>query len=402
MKNQKIELAIFTSEPVPVGMAATNRILSYSMGLVSQGDHVVIYSTKPGFNDSYKNTNGEFQGVEYHIISNLSSWDINKFIKAYYFILAHFKFFNVLLKDKSKNKKPIVLVVSNKVFTIVFLRIITWILRLSLLQEKSEFPFYYLSNNWVKKRILAPIYSNTIYRLFDGMIVMTTALHSFFRKRTRKLTPIIIYPLTIDANRFHNAIPTKKFNFRYIAYTGYMGGNKDGLIDLIESFSIISEKIKDVNLLLVGDAGKEDLERLYEFVHQRGLDQRIIFTGRVDRDAIPSILTSAELLVLARPANLQAAGGFPTKLGEYLASGRPVVVTKVGEIPNYLKDEQQALLCEPGNCQDIADKMLNVIENPSRYAAMALAGQKLAFDVFDYKARSMQLHEFLSHFYYER
>lgn len=116
----KLELTIFTSEPVPVGMAATNRILSYSMGLVSQGDHVVIYSTKPGFNDSYNSIDGVFNGVEYKIISNRSSWNINKFVKAYYFLLAHFKFFNVLLKNKSKNKKPIVLVVSNKVFTILF------------------------------------------------------------------------------------------------------------------------------------------------------------------------------------------------------------------------------------------------------------------------------------------
>ena len=44
------------------------------------------------------------------------------------------------------------------------------------------------------------------------------------------------------------------------------------------------------------------------------------------------------MLVLARPDNIQAKGGFPTKLGEYLATGNPVVVTKVGEIPNYLID----------------------------------------------------------------
>ena len=50
---------------------------------------------------------------------------------------------------------------------------------------------------------------------------------------------------------------------------------------------------------------------------------------------------------MARPDSRQARGGFPTKLGEYLATGKPVCVTKVGEITVYLEDNVSAFLAEP-------------------------------------------------------
>ena len=61
---------------------------------------------------------------------------------------------------------------------------------------------------------------------------------------------------------------------------------------------------------------------------------------------MPKYLCNAKLLALARPDSIQAQGGFPTKLGEYLATGRPVVVTKVGEIPDYLEDGVNAFLSD--------------------------------------------------------
>ena len=50
------------------------------------------------------------------------------------------------------------------------------------------------------------------------------------------------------------------------------------------------------------------------------------FTGRTSPEVMPQILTDASILALARPNNVQSQNGFPTKLGEYLATGNPVAI----------------------------------------------------------------------------
>ncbi len=58
------------------------------------------------------------------------------------------------------------------------------------------------------------------------------------------------------------------------------------------------------------------------------------------------------------PDSKQAQGGFPTKLGEYLATGNPVCATTVGEIPDYLVDGESVYFAVPGSVDSFADAML--------------------------------------------
>jgi len=399
-ENKLINLIVFTNEPVPVGMAATNRIFSYSRGLVELGHEVTVCSSKPGLNNIFKKFTGEFDGVNYQILSEARHWNYGQLRKLIFFLKAHLFFIPFLFKSKKRNKKTIVLIVSNKVSTIVFVRVFTWLLRMPLLQEKSEFPFHYMSKLWIKRVVISRLYSNTIYKLFDGMIVITTNLESFYKRKTRKSVPIFKLPLTIVAQRFMNIRCSDHFPKRYVGYCGYMGGDKDGISDLLKAFSIVNQKFKDVKLVLVGTAEKAELEAFKLFTRQQNISDAVIFAGSLDRNEIPGFLKSAEVLVLARPDNLQASGGFPTKLGEYLASGKPVIVSKVGEIPNYLNHEKDSLLCEPNNIQDIANNIIRVLEDPSHFIPMGASGQRLAIEKFDYLQKSYDLEIFLTNTIY--
>jgi glycosyltransferase involved in cell wall biosynthesis len=233
------------------------------------------------------------------------------------------------------------------------------------------------------------------------MIVMTEPLVNFFKKRIRKSVPILHYPLTLDCKRFINADSSNEFNFKYIGYIGYMGGNKDGVLDLLKSFIIVNKSFKNIKLLLVGNANKLDIDVIKDFVIKNNLSEFVVFTGQVDRNKIPDILKSAEVLVLARPQSLQSLGGFPTKLGEYLSSGNPVVVTKVGDIPKFIIDKEHALLCVPGDIDDIAEKIINILSNPQFYRQMAIKGQKFAEEKFDYIKQAYTLEAFLSENFHE-
>ena len=71
---------------------------------------------------------------------------------------------------------------------------------------------------------------------------------------------------------------------------------------------------------------------------------------------VPQLLMDSEVLALDRPNSIQAQCGFPTKLGEYLLTGNPVVVTKVGDIPLFLEDGVSALLAEKRNAENLPER----------------------------------------------
>jgi glycosyltransferase involved in cell wall biosynthesis len=194
-------------------------------------------------------------------------------------------------------------------------------------------------------------------------------------------------------DRFKN-IETSIHSGKVITYVGFMGGNKDGLENLIGSMALVNNKVKNVHLQLVGSAPADDLAKLKKQVAGLNLDSAITFLGKKTTNEIPYILHNSDLLVLARPNNKQAQAGFPTKLGEYLASGKPVVITSTGEIPKYLKDKESAYLSEPDNIHDFADKLLYALSDQNANA-IGKKGYAVANQYFNYRNYGKRVVEIL-------
>ena len=140
--------------------------------------------------------------------------------------------------------------------------------------------------------------------------------------------------------------------------------------------------------------GQKDFDILYAVARESNVFDRLVFTGRVARDEMPKYLCNARVLTLARPTGLQAEGGFPSKLGEYLATGRPVVVTSVGEIPEYVVDQDTAFLALPDSELDFAEKLAYALEHRSMGDEVGQRGRALAVREFDYRCQGERILEF--------
>ena len=98
---------------------------------------------------------------------------------------------------------------------------------------------------------------------------------------------------------------------------------------------------------------------------------------------MPNLLSNAEMLLLTRPNNKQAHYGFPTKLGEYLLSKRPVVVSRVGDIDAFLIDGLNAILVQPDDVAEIANKMIWISNNPLESNKLGIKGHECAISNFN-------------------
>lgn len=255
--------------------------------------------------------------------------------------------------------------------------------------ERTEHPFAFRVRTIDMKKYVEQC------KNLAGLFVISTALKDYFECQDVDKEKVHIINMTVDPQRFDGVFkqPQKQ---PYIAYCGTASNNKDGVDELIKSFAIVSNKYPDYRLMIIGkgltkddDSGNRELvERLY-------LSDKVIFTGIVPAQEMPQLLKNADILALDRPDNLQAQYGFPTKLGEYLLTENPVVVTSVGDIPIFLKDGVSALIAKPQNSKDFASKLIWAIEHPEEAQIIGKNGANVARRDFNCLTESKKMWDIL-------
>lgn len=246
----------------------------------------------------------------------------------------------------------------------------------------------------LKSDIQKKYFENKYIHKLDGLILMTKTLYKHYEKFDKH--PLLLHlPMTVDLDRFNMHINSlDDFNKPYIAFVGVMDNLKDGLDILIEAFSKIAKDYLKLKLYLVGPWNYDTPSHLKR-IKELKLTKRIKWVGEFPRDSIPAIVCNAKLLVLPRPDSKQAQGGFPTKLGEYLATGRPVCSTTVGEISDYLEDNKSVYFAKPGSVKSFVNAMSNALKNDEQANNIGKQGKKVAELYFNKKIQSKILYNFL-------
>jgi glycosyltransferase involved in cell wall biosynthesis len=128
------------------------------------------------------------------------------------------------------------------------------------------------------------------------------------------------------------------------------------------------------------------------FSHVRQ-DDRVRVPGYVPRNELFALYGEASALLIPLFADVRSTARFPTKIGEYLASARPVVTTAVGEASRYFHDGVNGFVCGPGDAEAYGDKIVEALQDPARAAQIGREGRRLAETAFDYRQYSRTLHD---------
>jgi glycosyltransferase involved in cell wall biosynthesis len=113
---------------------------------------------------------------------------------------------------------------------------------------------------------------------------------------------------------------------------------------------------------------------------------QVVFLGQVHPDEIPKLLTRAHIFV--RPS---CSEGLGSSFLEAMAAGLPVIGTPVGGIPDFLKDGETGLFCEPGNPKSIAAAIKRLLDDASLRERLAINGQKLVREKYDWSLIAQQM-----------
>ena len=236
--------------------------------------------------------------------------------------------------------------------------------------------FYYSNPKQLLVGEFISIFEKLIPKVVDTISVSSEQLRKICLKRGVFPENIFPAPVGADLEQFRpnsnlSGIIKKKYNINnhLILYLGQLHGGQYAEL-FIKAARIIIKNRPDVTFMIVGDGYR--LRELKELTERENLGGYLIFTGSVTHDEVPRYIADADVCVACFEDNNITRCKSPLKIVEYLAMGKAIVASNVGEVRRMLGGV--AILVEPGNFQSLAEGILRLLndkklrDNLSRFA----------------------------------
>ena len=189
-----------------------------------------------------------------------------------------------------------------------------------------------------------------------------------------------------DANLFsnikviHNGIKLLEYkpvkNWNNILYVGRLEDLK-GIDDFIEALALVKKIKSGIRAVLAGNGSKIDFYK--NKVKKLGLEDAVFFKGYQSPERISKLYKESTLVVVPSliPDNL------PLVCMEAMATGRPVIGTRIGGIPEMIVEGKTGYMFESNNYSELSSIMCELLDDEEKIKLMGRAGRQRAARLFD-------------------
>lgn len=218
-----------------------------------------------------------------------------------------------------------------------------------------------------------------LYRHADRIVVVSPAFKDHLIRHW-KISPqkisIVVNGVETELFRFDPAADQLRKELKLegrflICYIGTIG-HAHGLETLISAAEQLRTALPEAMFLLIGEGAEK--ERIIELARARGLTN-IRFLDQKPREEIPAYVSAADVCLVMLKKNELFKTVIPTKLLEYMACERPVVVAVDGQARQIAEESRGGVFVEPENCADLVKALLSLANNPEQRRQMGANGR---------------------------
>ncbi len=228
------------------------------------------------------------------------------------------------------------------------------------------------------------------------------AKQSFVSRGKVKAENVVVVHNGVDTGFFEPDIDSRQATEAYglegkhvVLFVGRLARIK-GVEHLLKAADIVVNRFGYRNMLfmLVGPPSFDATEKpmtmgeVLNYIEQHQLEKNIILAGSLPLEDLRILYAACDIFALP-----SLAEGGPLVTLEAMASGKPVIGTKVGDMPHHIRDGWNGFLIDPANEQQLAEKMKYLIDNPEERKRMGANSRKYAEEEFDWSQVTERLLE---------
>lgn len=396
-----MNIIILACADFPVGDATSSRVKLLARTMIEAGNQVSLAILHPNSKSVIRENNlisGCIEGIRFKYLngSTVRPSGIIEAIKDT--ARGGLGSFSYIMEKIRKKEADLIIFYTPDIFLILPTLIISKILRIPTILELCELN----SSGQVQEGLVfrikmcgAKVTDRILPVISGGVIAISTGIIDHVKRLGLGGKKIIHIPVLVEFLKLSKnsvqAIP-KLNNRRYFLHSGTLM-EKDGVEFLVKAFDLVARLEEEVFLVFTGKHSKEKQLEITSFADD-AIKSRILFIGFLEEDELIWAYQNAEALLCCRSNSRYAHFGFPTKIAEYLASGRPVITNEVGDVNLYLKHLETAYISETENPQSIAEAMKLVLNDPGTATLIGIKGQEVARAKFYYKNYVQELKDF--------
>lgn len=382
----------------PVGLGAIQRMTLMAKSLLFDQFNVIVICRKGGVRKNHKitlETSGTFEGIDYVYTSgNVVRPDgfLERNLSKIKGMIGEYR---VLSNLKKTNNLRAAIISNHSAYHLLRYRIYSLIIGFPIILNFVEMASSMKGRESFGTRLNDYIFDNFIIKIVDGALPISDVLMNYYKKISPS-KPLMKLPILCDFKKFDLQITSKdEVVFLYCGAASY--------IELIEFILGAFDKLEKLNnstiLKLVLGGSTNELRKVGQLIEKAIHRKNIRLVVNLPHKSIPVEYCNACALLIPLRPTLQDAARFPHKIGEYLASGRPMITTRYGEIKNYdFVDEVNVLIADEYDEMAFAERMNYVIENPIKSIEIGKQGKQLGLNNFDYSRYGSRLRGFISTF----
>lgn len=195
------------------------------------------------------------------------------------------------------------------------------------------------------------------------------------------LTNCYVLENGINTEKLAPAIVDTKKNQTSFVTLGRLGKRK-GTYDLVDAIEIARKKVPNIRCYLAGDG---EIDKFCNIIIERGLQNNIEVVGWADFTKKLELLSKVSTVVL--PSYNE---GLPMSILEGMATGKAIISTTVGAIPEVVKEEN-GILIQPGDVQALADALVKCSTNLKMLEDMSQKNINKIYEQFSMKSMHLKL-----------
>lgn len=258
----------------------------------------------------------------------------------------------------------------------------------------EHYPNSIMSKKWIPKylkKIVKYIFifiENILLLFVSGVIYTTPVVGERYIKKNVVTKSVDNYPkldlLNYDLNE-------KNIDYNQLIYVGGITEIR-GLIQVIESISIVKKYNKDIKFKIIGEIKSNELKnKIKKLIDELNLNKNIILKEFMPYEKLGTELAQSAIGIvtyLPYPNNLSC---LPNKLFEYMATKNVVIASDFPLYRNVINNSNGGLLVNPENPEDIAIKIISLLEDKDLIKQKAMSGYESIKNKYNWNVEKQKL-----------